>query len=393
MKRVLCLCLCLGLVPFAAGCVEDAKANTADKPGEKAKADSPMSAKGQPLEFAELPANDPLVANAIQAREQITELEEELLERLDELRSELASAKADPARMRESVERFLELTASMREKTARANDALNVVGEKTSELVRSSRHLASSYRALAELYRKKSRDYSEKKLRERLLGFAQDYDDAAKSIPGHAKKIEAVLKKLPSLKRKVTEVNQFLKDAVAFLNTHPVTGADPRDRYSAEFESFAVTFSEWIRVLDELRSALRGNAVSKVIRDGFEKEQLAFKKIEDAKREEIARAEQLKRDEETRLARIQEDERRKATEERERIAIAEATEKAPANALPVVESESKHSPSQGNPPPVVVSTMECQPMACPVTCGRRLVTCVRPQPCRIRLFPLFRRCQ
>ncbi len=379
MKRVYCLCLCLGILPFAAGCVEDAKAHNADKPGEKVKADSPpsdspKSAKTHPLEFAELPTNDPLVAHAIQAREQIAELEEELLEKLDELRSVLASAKSDPDRMRQSTLQFVELTKAMRQKTLQANDALDAVSEKTSELSRSSRHLASSYRALAELFRKKARDYSEKKLRDQLLGFARDYDEVAKSIPERTKTLDAVQKKLPSLNRKVREVNAFLTDTIAFLNTHPGIGAEPRDRYSAELESFAVTFTEWIRVLDELRSALREKAVSKMIQESYRKEVVALQTLEAAKQQEqariererqdaIAKAEQVKREEQVRVAKRAEVE----PQTRERVA----------SVVP--------------PAPVVAHTIGCQPVAYWVTPCPPPVTYQVPRPCQFRLFPLFRR--
>jgi chromosome segregation ATPase len=408
-KRLIALLVCMGLMPCIVGCVEDTKANDKDKPVEKAKADSPQSekpksAKKLPLEFSELPVNDPLVANAVQAREQITELEEELLERLDELRSVLASAKTDPERMRESVELFVDLTKSMREKTLKANEALNAVSEKTSELSRSSRHLASSYRALAELFRKKARDYSEKKLREQLLDFAKDYDEVAKSIPERSKTLEAVQKKLPALKRKVKEVNSFLSDTLAFLNTHPGIGADPRDRYSAEFESFAVTFTDWIRVLDELRAALREKAVSKVIQNAFRQEMVALRTLEAAKREEIARlerdkqeasakAEQAKRDEEARLAKLAEAEQQQKLE-RERVTqvsvrpepgpIQVATSQVQFNQIPMPHSVVYRGP-------YVAPGCNCQPVTYIVSPCPQPVTYPVSRPCRVRLFPLFNR--
>ena len=109
------------------------------------------------MEFSELPANDPLVRNAIEARDQIAELEEELLQQLDELRSVLASAKTDPERIRDSVEKFIELTKGMRQKTLLATEAFTTLGEKTAELSRSSRHLASSYRANGNASRKSAK--------------------------------------------------------------------------------------------------------------------------------------------------------------------------------------------------------------------------------------------
>jgi len=382
-KRLMALLVCLGFTPCIVGCVDDAKADETNKPVEKAKADSASpdaakKAKKTPPEFSELPANDPLVANAIQAREQIAELEEELLEQLDELRSALASAKADPERLRESVEQFLGITKMMRQKTLQASEAVNAVGEKTAELSRSSRHLASSYRALAGLFRNKARDYSEKKLRDQLLGFAKDYDEVAASIPERCKSLDAIQKKLPSLKRKVKEVHSFLNDAVSFLNTHPGIGADPREKYASEFESFAVTFSEWIRVLDDLRNALRERAVSQAIQESYRREVTAFQKlevakreeqarVERAKREELAKAEQAKREEESRLAKF-------AAIEQEKLAV-----------------EVEVIPTQSVPTAVVMPVRCSQPVtyhlqACPQPCVCRPV-----QPCRVRLFPLFRR--
>lgn len=402
-KRLLTLLVCMGFMPCIVGCVEDAKANDTNKLEEKAKTETPSpeaakKAKKTPLEFSELPANDPLVANAIQAREQITEIEEELLQQLDELRAALASTKVEPERLRESVEQFLEITKTMRQKTQEASVAINSLSEKTAELSRSSRHLASSYRALAELFRKKARDYSEKKLREQLLGFAKDYDAVATSIPERCKSLDAIQKKLPSLKRKVKETNAFLNDAVSFLNSHPSIDAEAREKYSANFESFAVAFSEWIRTLDELRSALRERAVSKVIQESYRQEVVAFQKLEAAKREEqarierakqeeLAKAEQAKRDEEIRLSKLAAIEQEKLNLERERLAkereelALERERLAKAEPAPSPPSSSPVVASPGFQQPVVYYSQPCT----------QRCYCQTVRPCRGRLFPLFRR--
>ena len=381
-RRLLPLCLCLGFLPVVVGCVEHASADAPNKPAAQSKAD-PTSQDGAkksqktPPEFGEFPVNDPLVANAILAREQITELEDELLQQLDELRTALAAAKADPDRLRGSVAQFLDVTKAMRQKTLHAGEALDAVSEKTAELSRSSRHLASSYRALAELFRKKARDYSEKKLRDQLLGFAKDYDDVAASIPKRCRSLDAIQKKLPALKRKVKEVHSFLNDAVAFLNTHPGIGADPREKYSSEFESFAVTFSEWIRVLDDLRSALRERAVSKVIQESYRREVVARETLEVARREghariERAEVEQAKREDESRSAKRATVEPEKFTPEREGSA------KTGGILTPPV------------PNSVVIPVPCSQPVGyyshpCPQPCVYPTV-----RPGRVRLVPLFR---
>jgi len=200
----------------------------------------------------------------------------------------------------------------------------------------------------------------------------------AASIPERCKSLDAIQKKLPSLKRKVKEVHSFLNDAVSFLNTHPGIGADPREKYASEFESFAVTFSEWIRVLDDLRNALRERAVSQVIQESYRREVVAFQqlevakreeqaRVERAKREELAKAEQAKREEESRLAKF-------AAIEQEKLAV-----------------EVEVIPTQPVPTAVVMPVRCSQPVtyhpqACPQPCVCRPV-----QPCRVRLFPLFRR--
>ncbi len=147
-----------------------------------------------------------------------------MLQQLDELRSALASVQSDPERLRDSAVQFLELTKSMREKTRVASESLNALNEKTSELSRASRHLATSYRALAELFRKKARDYSEKKLREQMLGFAKDYDAIAASIPDKCKSLDAVQKKLPALKRfPLTQLSSSRRDGGVFVSSRIVT--------------------------------------------------------------------------------------------------------------------------------------------------------------------------
>lgn len=336
MTRLLSLCLGVGLLPFAVGCVEDLKAEEKAKPAATTRTDpppgdTPKAEKKPAGELPDLPANDPLVADAVQAREQIARLEEELLERLDELRAVLASAKANPERLRESVEQFLELTKDVRRKTVQAGDALHAVEAKTADLSRSSRHLAASYRALADLYRRKARDYSEPKLREQLVGFAADYDAVAAAMPERCKALDGVRKKLPGLKRKVSEVNAFLGDTAAFLHSHPTVGVEQRERYAGEFASFAVTFSEWLRTLDELRAALRERAVSKTIQVSHRNEVAERQRVERTNREEAARlerarlealakAEQAQKDEQERQAKLAEEERTRLARERERQA-------------------------------------------------------------------------
>ena len=110
--RLVCLCLGLGVLPFAAGCVEDVKAAAVTKPAE-----STTAVGNPPRPLADLPTTDPLVAHAVLAKEQVVELEDELLGRLDDLRAILASAKADPERLRQSVAEFLDLTTDVRRKT------------------------------------------------------------------------------------------------------------------------------------------------------------------------------------------------------------------------------------------------------------------------------------
>jgi hypothetical protein len=338
--RLLCLCL----LPFAAGCVEDLKAEEKAKPAATVRADpppgdAPKAEKKPAAELPDLPTGDPLVADAVQAREQISRLEEEILDRLDDLRSALAQAKADPAKLRESVERFVEVTRDVRAKTALAGGAITGLTDKTAELSRSSRHLAGSYRALADLYRRKARDYSEKPLQDRLLAFAADYDAVAKSLPERVKALDGVRKSLPALNRKVAEVNAFLGDAVAFLTTHPGIGADARERYVAEFESFAVTVSEWLRVLDDLRAALRSKAVSKAIRESYQREVLVAAQIEATKRAEQERADRLRQDElaraeQARQARLAAEEDERIARERERRTEAAAVTPVPATVVP-----------------------------------------------------------
>jgi uncharacterized protein YukE len=398
-KRLMLLCLSAGFTPFLAGCVEDVKADEKNKSEEKAKADSnsadgPKKSKNSSVAWTEL-ASDPLIANAVHARDHVAELEEELLQQLDDLRSELASATADPDHLRQSVEKFIELTKSMRQKTMLANEALTSLSEKTAELSRLTRHLAPSYRALADIFRKKARDYSEKKLRDELLQFANDYESAAASIPKRCKAIDAAQKKIPFLKRKTKEINDFLTDTVDFLNTHPGVPSERRDRFSTEFESFAVTFTEWIRVLDELRNALREKAISKVIQESYRKEVHARQKLEEAKREEqvrqarekdeLAKAEQAKRDEQRKLM----DERARLVKEREQLALERdhlvKAEPHREQDKPLVSSQ---PPSAVASTPVVMISTNYLQSTCPPP-----ATCQYSRPCRIRLFPLFRRCQ
>ncbi|MFO0847106.1 MAG: hypothetical protein U0871_00915 [Gemmataceae bacterium] len=299
MKRLVVLGVGLGVLPVATGCVEDVRAeDPGKKPAAGSKADPPP-AEGPAVGLPALPATDPLLTEAVQARDQIARLEEELLARLDDLRTVLTSARSDPDRLRESAEQFLELTADVRRKTAQAKDALQAVEEKAGELSRSSRHLSASYRALAGLYRRKARDYGEPKLRDQLLGFAEDYDAVAAALPARCRAVDAVRKKLPALKRKVAEVTAFLDDAAAFLASHPAVGGGPGARYAGEFRSFAVTVSEWLRTLDELRAALRAGAVSKAIQASVRAEVAERARLDRAER---ATAEASKRAELARLA-------------------------------------------------------------------------------------------
>lgn len=358
--RLPVLFLTLGLVPFVVGCDEIAKA-TDNKPEEKAKAQSPDAAeaakkpKKPAADFADFPTNDPLISNAIEMKDQLAAQEEALLGRLDELRMLLASAKADPARMRQSVDEFLDIAKDMRKVSVQAGESVNAMIETTNELARSSKHLAASYRGAAELFRKKAKDYTERKLRDQLNGFARDYDAIAASIPERIKTLEAFQRKLPKLKVKVREANAFMDDVVLFLSSHPGVGTDSRERYVSHFETFAVTFSEWIATLDEIRKSLREHAVSKAIQDGYRKDVAEWQKVELAKRDEQFRREQAEREEAARLARVAEEQRLIAAErerlaaEREQLAKAQAKAAEQQAARPLADAQ----PAAAAPAPQV----------------------------------------
>jgi hypothetical protein len=299
-RKYFVLALLLGFVPWIIGCDETLKGNDSKKAEEKAKAENLTSSDpvkkskpaAGPLDF---PATDPLITAAAQSRHQVAQQEEALLDRLDEIRTLLGSAKADPARLRESVDEFLALVKEIRRVVVKAGEGLSFLDDTATGLARSMKHLGSSYRTAAGLFREKAGDYSEMKLRDQLNAFADDFDSIAKEVPDRVKSIQAFRDALPKLKAKVREANAFLDDVILFLSSHPGAGADPRERYSAQFEAFVSTFSELIRTLDEFRGVFRERAISKVIQDGNRKEALAQRKLEEARREELARAEENER--------------------------------------------------------------------------------------------------
>ncbi len=299
-RKVTFAALMLGCLPLFVGCDELVKGNDKGKAEDKANADKSgdsdavKSSKKPAGEAVESPTTDPLIAGAIQTRQTFADQEELLLERLDELRSLLGSAKADPARIRQSVDEFLALAREIRRVVIRASDSLASLDTATNDLARSMKHLGLSYRSAADLFRQKARDYSTKKLRDQLNGFADDYEAIAKTIPERIAALEAFQKTLPKWTLKVREANAFLDDTVLFLSSHPGIGADPRERYSAQFESFVLTFSELIRTLEEFREVLRAKAISKVIQEGNRKEALVKEKIEAARKDKIARTERLR---------------------------------------------------------------------------------------------------
>ena len=299
-RKVILATLLSGCFPLLVGCVDLASANEKSKADAKANTDksapseAAKSSKKSSSEAVESPTTDPLIAGAIQTRQSFADQEELLLERLDELRSLLGSAKADPERIRQSVDEFLALAREIRRVVMKASDALASLDTSTNDLARSMKHLGLSYRSAAGLFREKARDYSSKKLRDQLNGFADDYEAIAKTIPQRTLALEAFQKTLPKWKLKVREANAFLDDTVLFLSSHPGIGADPRERYSAQFESFVLTFSELVRTLEEFREVLRGKAISKVIQEGNRKETMAKEKIEAVRKEEVAKAERLR---------------------------------------------------------------------------------------------------
>ena len=299
-RKMTLVALLLGCISLFVGCDELAKANDKSKADDKAHADksaqseAAKSSKKPSGDAVEMPTTDPLIAGAIQTRQSFADQEELLLDRLDELRLLLGSAKADPARIRQSVDDFLALAREIRRVVIQASDSLASLDTTTNDLARSMKHLGLSYRSAAGLFREKARDYSSKKLRDQLNGFADDYEAIAKTIPERISALEAFQKTLPKWKLKVREANAFLDDTVLFLSSHPGIGADPRERYSAQFESFVLTFSDLIRTLEEFREVLRARAISKVIREGHRKEALAKEKLEAARKEDVAKAERLR---------------------------------------------------------------------------------------------------
>ena len=275
-KNLVCLFLALGLPPLAVGCGGSSAVGAEKAPAE--------AKKTQELP-APPPPQDPLVADAARVKQEIGKLEDDLLERLDAVRGVIASAKADLARLRRSADQFAKLTQELWQKTRQLSEALNTLSDKTAELSRSSKHLDTSYRALADLFRKKAADYAEPKLRARVLAFAADYEAFAGAVPERCRELDLLQAKIPRLKQKVAELNAFLADALQFMAAHPGLGSDPRDQVSAEFEAFAVEFTAWLGVLDELRTALRERAVSKGIQESRRKDE-AQRKADDAKERE-----------------------------------------------------------------------------------------------------------
>lgn len=286
----------LGYVPWMCGCEEYAHAHesTRTTSGSGAVAPERPRETRKQLSFSDFPTTDPLIQQAIEAKQILIQQEEELLEQLEGIRKILSAAKVDSAKLRRSVEEFLQTAKDMREINSRALDSMQRLIEQANHLQRTTRHLASSYRAAGELFRKKARDYSEKRLREQLEGFAQDYEDIARTIPERIRTLQAFQKQLPSLRNKARESQAFLDDVILYLSSHPGIGSNPSEDYSSQFESFAVTFSDWLRTLEELRNSLRAQAVSKVIQASYQQEQIAKAEVE-AKRLEMARAEEEKR--------------------------------------------------------------------------------------------------
>ena len=191
---------------------------------------------------------------------------------------------------------------------------------------------------------------------------------------------------------KVHEANAFLDDTVLFLSSHPGIGADPRERYSAQFESFVLTFSELIRTLEEFREVLRAKAISKVIQEGMRKEALAKERIEAAKKEEVAKAERLRIEEIERQALAQreaekrEQAKRDETERLERKKAERAANPAPkafgsATRSPVA-SASFSSPTLGKANVAFARTTTANPLA-PLP-NQKTATAVLPTPAPVR---------
>ena len=304
MRRIFAIALALGLLTATVGCDEllktdknkaEEKAATDKAAASKSTSDTPSTAEKpqqkKPLDFVDVPTTDPVMANAIDSRNLLVAQEEELLQRLDDLRELFASAKADPDKMRQSIEEFIALAKEIRGVVVQAGESLSKLEESSNDLARSMKHLGSSYRATAALFRLKARDYTQKKLRDQLLGFADDYEAIAKSIPERMKSLQAFQKSLPKLKLKIREASAFLDDVASFLSSHPGLGSDGRERYGSQFETFMTTFSELVRTLEDFRSTFRDMAFSKVIRDAARKDALAREKVEAARREDVARLE------------------------------------------------------------------------------------------------------
>lgn len=274
-RRLCALGFAAAILTAATGCVEKtAKADPSTD--DKAKGNTPPTGSLDPAkkagDFSAFSTTDPLVAAAVETRDQVVEQEDDFFRRLDDLRGLLAAPRPDPDSVRQSAAELVRVTKDLRVLTRQASDTLAALGESSQQLARSLKHLGASYRAAADLYRRKARDYGEPRLRNQLLAFADDLEAVAKSVPDRQAALREFQAKLPPLRAKAKEAAQFLDDAAQFLATHPATGPDQRARYAGEFESFAVTFSEWLRTLDEVRTKLRGQAISQAVRDAHQKE-------------------------------------------------------------------------------------------------------------------------
>jgi hypothetical protein len=399
LRRLLCLVLALGLAPGLTGCVEDAKAKDQPKAEEKAKADPSAPADGKKRSKSGVsvgddePPTDPLQAEVLNGKKQLAEVEEDLLERLDELRLQLTAVKGNPTAAKASTPDLLDAARDVRRSAVRAGETIAELEERSAEAARGSKHLAAAYKAAAGLYRQKARDYSERKLREQLNAFAADYEREAKLIPARNRALQEFAKTLPQWRGKVREAVAFLDDTVLYLDGHPRAGAGSAKRYTEALESFAVTFSEWLRTLEAFREAFREQAVSASIQEAYRKDVVVREAAGAARRDEIARAERAKREEAERLAKASEvppappaTAKPVPPPEPPTVFTAGVPVEAPQGEPVPVAQPVVYTCYQSAPPPAAV----CPP-ACPVVMCPPVVCCSAPVPCRGRVFQLFPR--
>ncbi len=224
------------------------------------------------IDFKGLPTEDPLMKEAANTTKVMASREKDLLGKVSDIKKTLRGV-SELANGTDKRKEFYAVIKEVRDSVKLARRAIDDLGAYLDFLLREIRHAPQAYSSAAVSLRNRANDYTELSLRNRLTGFAMEFEQIARKMPEREAQLSQFQNQIPKFRVKVKEAETFLDDTFLFLESHPGGGiSDPREKYSTELKYFIQGFSELLRMLESFKETIQGSAISVEVRKDYEAE-------------------------------------------------------------------------------------------------------------------------